>query len=112
MHASAISSKGSRTVVKNGFVKSAVAGRLLPKEVIDLSGIDGLDYAVCKRIRLIPVTRGDTTHVLTGFLADEVLIGERGEGICATLAIDKEEGTYGGYLALVPSGVLNDALYK
>ena len=89
------------------FVKSAVAGRLLPKEVIDLSGIDGLDYAVCKRIRLIPVTRGDTTHVLTGFLADEVLIGERGEGICATLAIDKEEGTYGGRDVLIPSSVLN-----
>ena len=44
------------------------------------------------------------THVMTGIRVDKVFIcnGSHKEEIDATIVIDKEEGTYGGYFALTP----------
>jgi len=65
---------------------------------------------VRKRIRLVPVTRGQQTHVLTGMRVDPVQVfGKNGsEEIAVTVAIDKEGGNYGGYSALMPSAAIND----
>ena len=78
---------------------------MIPIEVLDLCDIDHLDVKLQKRIRLIPVSRGDQTHVMTGFLPDSVRCGEAWQQVDVTLAIDKEDGTYGGFDALIPSCV-------
>lgn len=87
------------------FIKRGIAERLIPIEVLDLCDIDHLDVKLQKRIRLIPVSRGDQTHVMTGFLPDSVRCGEAWQQVDVTLAIDKEDGTYGGFDALIPSCV-------
>lgn len=86
------------------FVKKSSAGVIFPQSVIELSHIDKLSNEYRKRIRLIPVTRNGETHVMTGVRVDRVLILKEKfkEEINATIAIDKEDGTYGGYYALAP----------
>lgn len=86
------------------FLKRNYAEMIFPKEVIELSRLDTLPSEYRKRIRLIPVTRGGQTHVMTGVKVDSVSIyrNNRGEEIDATVAIDKDGGTYGGYFALAP----------
>lgn len=86
------------------FIKKELAKKIFPKEVIELSHLDTLPSEYRKRIRLIPITRNGQTHVMTGVRVDEVTVlnGEKGETIDATVVIDKEEGTFGGYFALAP----------
>ena len=86
------------------FLKKSYAERIFPQEVIELSHLDALSNEFRKRIRLIPVTRGAQTHVMTGVRVDKVtvLCAEKSEEIDATIVIDKEEGTFGGYYALSP----------
>lgn len=86
------------------FIKKAYAERIFAKEVLELSNLDDLPLEYRKRIRLIPVTRGGQTHVMTGVKVDSVIMRreEREEPLDATIVIDKEEGTYGGYFALAP----------
>ena len=91
-------------------IKKEVAKSILPENIIELSDIDSLDRSVKKRIRLIPVSRGGQTHVLVGVKADSVsVIGkDRSNELSVTLAIDKEGGDYGGYMALMPSAALDN----
>ena len=86
------------------FIKKAYAERIFPKEVLELSHLDDLPLEYRKRIRLIPVTRGGRTHVMTGVKVDSVIMHREKseEPLDATIVIDKEEGTYGGYFALAP----------
>lgn len=95
-------------------IKKELAKTILPENIINLTDIDRLERAVKKRIRLIPITRGEATHVLVGVKADAVRIKNKGnyEELRVTLAIDKEGGSYGGYLALMPSAALDNALVK
>ncbi len=89
------------------FLKRPLAEQLFPKQALDLTDIDELDAAVKRRIRLIPISRGGETHVWSGLLADGISFPEISENILsATLALDKEEGDYGGHLALVPSSLI------
>ena len=94
------------------FVKRTIAEEILPSSVIDLSHIDSLSSTFKKRIRLVPVTRNGVTHVMTGIRVDKVTL--RNEKTCAqidaTIVIDKEEGTYGGYLALAPYVAVSDVM--
>lgn len=92
-------------------IKKDLAKMILPENIIELSNIDGLERAVKKRIRLIPISRGGETHVLVGVKADTVRI-KRGDGfeeLRVTIAIDKEGGSFGGYMALMPSAALDNA---
>ena len=86
------------------FVKKRCAQNIFPHSVIDLTNIDCLSADFRKRIRLIPVTRNGETHIMTGVRVDKVVVynEKRREEISATIAIDKEEGTFGGYYALAP----------
>ena len=86
------------------FIKKAFAEKILPSEVIELSNLDSLTPDFRKRIRLVPVTRNSQTHVMTGIRVDRVMVfnGNSKEAIDATIVIDKEEGTFGGYYALAP----------
>ena len=92
-------------------IKKENAQSILPQSIIELSDPDLLRRDVRKRIRLIPVTRGGVTHVLTGVKADCVRMVKNGksEEISVTIAIDKEGGTYGGYGALIPSAAIENA---
>ena len=93
------------------FIKESLAKDLLPENIIDLRDPDTLDRNVRKRIRLIPVSRGGVTHVLTGVKADSVSVceGEKSYPVSVTLAIDKEKGSYDGFFALISSGVVGNA---
>lgn len=93
-------------------IKKELARTILPQNIIELCDIDSLDRAVKKRIRLIPVSRGGQTHVLVGVKADSVRLiqGDKTEQIPVTLAIDKEGGSFGGFEALMPSAVLDNAI--
>lgn len=92
------------------FVKNSVAEKLFPENVILLKEIDMLDRDYRKRIRLIPVTRGGKTQVMTGVRPDSVTVfnGKEENEINLTVAIDKEGGTYGGYELLAPAAVISD----
>ena len=92
------------------FIKKDLAKSILPENIINLCDIDSLDRSVKKRIRLIPVSRGEQTHVMVGVKADNVRIinGKSTDDISVTLAIDKEGGDFGGYMALMPSAALNN----
>lgn len=91
-------------------IKKRLAEELLPSEVTELSDPDKLTQDMRKRIRLIPVSMGGRTRVLTGVRVDKVRVIGDGESseIVATLAIDKEGGDFGGYELLVPSAALCD----
>ena len=95
------------------FLKSVAGKVIFPDNVTDLCDINKLDITYQKRIRLIPVTRDESTHVMIGIRADEISVynrrGKR-EMIEGTVVIDKEEGTYGGFEALVPYAAVSDAL--
>lgn len=86
------------------FLKRSIAQDIIPESVIELSHIDSLGNDFRKRIRLIPVTRSTETHVMTGVRVDRVLLikDKFKEEVNATIVIDKEDGTYGGYYALAP----------
>ena len=86
------------------FLKKNSAEAIIPTSVIELSDLDKLGQDYRKRIRLIPVTRNSATHVMTGVRVDKVFIIKDNykEEIDATIVIDKEEGTFGGYYALAP----------
>ena len=95
-------------------IKRDLAKRLLPGNIIDLCDIDAMDRSMKKRIRLVPLSRGGATHVLLGFKADHVKIrnNDKFEELSVTVAIDKEGGTYGGFMALMPSAALDNAWAK
>ena len=93
-------------------LKKESARILLPENIINLSDPDSLDRKARKRIRLIPISRGGATHVLTGVKADSVKVIKDGksEEINVTLAIDKEGGTFGGFGVLMPAAALDDVV--
>lgn len=95
-------------------IKREIAKKLLPANIIDLCDIDAMDRSMKKRIRLVPISRGGSTHVLVGVKPDQVRIrnNDRYEELSVTLAIDKEGGTYGGFMALMPSAALDNAWAK
>ena len=90
------------------FIKSEFAGCFLPEAVVELGDPDKLEKEMRKRIRLIPISKIEGTHVLTGIKPDSVRIIRKDssfEEISVTIAIDREAGTYGGFFALIPSAV-------
>ena len=91
-------------------IKKEIARRIMPENIVELTDIDLLDKGVKKRIRLIPISRGGQTHVLVGVKADSVRVkrGDCYENLRVTLAVDKEGGSYGGFMALMPSAALDN----
>ena len=94
------------------FVKKDLAKRFLPENIIELSNLDDLKKSYKKRIRLIPITKNGNTHVLTGIRVDRVTVklGKVERDINVTVAIDKEDGDFGGYEALVPLSAIENAI--
>ena len=90
------------------FIKKRLAKKIIPGNVIDLTDIDALGEEYKKRIRLIPISRGGATHVFTAVRPDTVIAVDKNCDMGVTVAIDKEEGSYGGFDALVPSAALEN----
>ena len=86
------------------FLKKSYAEKIFPCEILELWHLDSLSTELKKRIHLIPVTRNAQTHVMTGVRVDKVTVYSESTAECidATIVIDKEEGTFGGYYALTP----------
>ncbi len=94
------------------FIKKDTATKILPESIINLTDPDKIDKNARKRIRLIPVSRGGSTHVLTGVKPDSVRVvsESKSEEISVTLAIDKEGGTFGGFEVLMPAAALDNVV--
>ena len=86
------------------FIKPELARSFLPREITELSSLDLLAGELRRRVRLVPVSRGGKTHIMTGVRPDavEVTLDRRREFIEVTVVIDREGGKFGGYDALVP----------
>ena len=93
-------------------LKPELAKKLLPSNVIELCDIDNIDREIRRRIRLIPISGAIGVRVLTGVRPDKVVVirDEGEEEIFVTLAIDKEGGDFGGFLALMPAVAIYDAV--
>ena len=61
------------------------------------------EEALKNRIRLIPAKGLGCVKILTGIRTDYIRIDEREKMDNYIIAIDEEEGTFGGYTALLPS---------
>ena len=94
------------------FIKKSTAEKYLPKELTELTSVDSLDRMLQKRIRLIPMTVGGKTRVAVGLRTDYVKHLQSGEELELTVAIDKEEGSFGGYCGLVPAVALKNCVRK
>ena len=94
------------------FLKQGFARTFLPKDILELSSLSNLEKRLKKRVRLIPVTKSGATHVLTGIRVDKVsvLTDGRTNEVEVSIAIDKEDGTFGGFEALLPSCVVDDVI--
>ena len=93
-------------------IKPDVAKKLFPKELVELGDPDLLERDVRRRIRLIPISRLGSTHVLVGVKPDSTRLvdGKRREQILLTVAIDKEGGSYSGYEALMPLSAIKKTI--
>ena len=94
------------------FIKGELARQLFPDSLINFSTLELLEDGLRRRIRLIPITKNGSTHLLVGVKPDCVKVKnkEGSEEISVTLAIDKEGGNYGGFYALMPSAALSNVL--
>ena len=94
-------------------LKKEAALKILPENVVELRDPDVVSREIRKRIRLIPISSGGATHVLTGIRVDSVYLirKDNKEEISVTVAIDREGGTYDGYYALMPSSALGNVKY-
>ena len=91
-------------------IKKELASRFISRDIINLSDIDSLDCKAKKRIRLIPLTKEGATHVYVGFVPDDVKVRRNGReySVDVTIAIDKEGGDFGGFLALMPYSAVSN----
>ncbi len=89
------------------FVKSGALMGFMPDVLFDLDEFDAsnIESKIKRIIRMIPVLRGDEKKIMIGFVPDRIMIykNEQYHITSATVVIDKNEGDFGGYKALIPS---------
>ena len=91
-------------------IKESAARKIFPTSLV-LGDMTKIPDCYKTRIRLIPISIGGFSGLLTAVRADTVSVSERkNSSIRATIAIDKEGGTYGGYAALMPSAALENVI--
>ncbi len=85
-------------------IKEELAKTFLSENVINLTDVDHIEKNIKKKIRLIPLSKDGATHMYVGIVPDEVTVIHKGkkEFIDVTIAIDKEGGDFGGFMALMP----------
>ena len=71
-----------------------------------------IDWSLKRKIRLLPIEKAGKSSVMLGIKADLVSVsyGKTGkyEPISVTVAIDNEEGSFGGYDGLMPTAAICD----
>ena len=92
-------------------IKAHAAASLFPSALL-CEKYDALDISLRRRIRMIPLDTVGGGRLLSGVRMEDVSVrsGKREEKIFITVAIDKEEGSYGGYDALMPYAALKYVL--
>lgn len=97
---------GSPVVLVNAQTATKILGEGIGKSLDPL--LMSSDFQ--KRLRVIPIKRGDMSEILYGFTVDYVTAVKSGdyENIDVTLAIDQREDTYGGYQALLPAAAIDN----
>lgn len=91
-------------------IKEREARKIFPPQLF-LGDMTKIPDCYKTRIRLIPISVGGFSGLLTAVRADAVCVFEReNSSIRVTIAIDKEGGTYGGYAALMPSAALENVI--
>ena len=92
-------------------IKKSRAVGIFPEELLELRDPDLLTAEVRRRIRLIPITLLGKTRLLVAVKPDrlEITLGKNKEQITATVAIDREEGSFGGCDALIPASLIDNA---
>lgn len=93
-------------------IKENALEQTFPELCTDVSKICTLDAALVKRICLIPMSKVGSKSLLVGFRPDEInVISEsKKHSIDAVIAQDTEEGTYGGFYALMPAAAIDDVV--
>ena len=83
--------------------------RMLGEGFYEIQNINSAEYALKKKVRLIPISFGTTKKILYGLRPDEVFVHKKNgrEKISLTVAIDTDGEGYCGYGALVPLSALN-----
>ena len=91
-------------------IDESVAKELLCGVDLDCRDPSSLPPAVARRIRMIPISRGERRELLLGITPDSVyVISENARHrVDVILAIDKKEGGYGGADMLMPSAAVSD----
>ncbi len=92
-------------------IDKALAEELLGERAAELENVAGIDGELARRIRIIPISSGDG-RLLVGFRPDSVSVStEKGrQAVDVTVAIDKNEGGYGGARMLMPSAAIRDVI--
>ncbi len=95
-------------------LKSALARKIYDKFPSSTAEMGRVDKEILKRISIIPAYSVGGKGLLIGIRTDEVKIcdgsGHSEQAIDVIIAIDKEEGTYGGFGALIPAAALDGVL--
>lgn len=91
-------------------IKPALAKKIFPYGVPDLSEVHAISEKLKKRVRIIPVKLSGERKTLCGIKADSVSVLKKDgyEKINVTLAFDEEGGSYGGFDILMPATALEN----
>jgi hypothetical protein len=81
---------------------------IVKKKVISLSDVSEIENnaSLKTRVRLIPAKGIGGSKILMGLRCDLIRVNGSVSNV-NTIAIDEEEGSYGGYYALAPASVIN-----
>ena len=87
-------------------IKSSIAEKLFPEGIPNSTS--NFNGGVDRFVRLIPVSKNGHTTLELGFRPERVAILEKNgySETKLTFIIDKEEGSFGGFEALVPANAL------
>ena len=92
-------------------IDRALAEELLGERAGELENVAEMGGELARRIRMIPISSGEG-RLLVGFRPDSVSVStEKGrQTVDVTVAIDKNEGGYGGARMLMPSAAIRDVI--
>jgi len=91
-------------------VKPRFCKKIFPYGTPDICETENISERMKQRIRIIPVSSVSGKKVMCGFRPDSVFVLKNGrsEKINLTIAFDKEEGSFGGFDALIPYAALEN----
>lgn len=91
-------------------IKPRLSKRIFPYGAPDISETENISEKMKQRIRVIPISGISERKILCGFRPDSTFIEKNGkfERVNLTIAFDKEDGSFGGFDALLPYAALEN----